>query len=450
MILRYLLLYQFYTCHSQLINPRDDSGIIRSILPQEECHFSHGTNSSQTIDGMQLLFDNIAKSETFKELIWQQRPLHISHSHHQISDSAFLSMEKEIMIQLVRSRINLLSKVTLIQDSWFPQDFDESHSSLEELKSNLLKSNVTLHLDHASTYVPKLSSLTNMTDHSFGLPSTINIYLSPPHLKISTPPHTDEQDVFIVQVMGSKHWRIYSPPDAGKDVQKDPFNRGKVGDILDSRELELLMDVSLDVGDVLYIPKGFPHDADTLYVTSTSTRGMEPVASLHLTIGIESHYYGLTYSHLRSLVLTRTERDLGYVHVGLDGHWDAMKTLPLGFLSQGIGNGRDVDNQEEVLDAMICSELKRVMKILEPKRWKEETEALPIDGEIHEVIRYIRSQHLPSIMNNQREMLEQMTNIKESSTVLLQKKIWRKKQLKMMEEFYNFGRDEFMMRYFRV
>ena len=240
-----------------------------------------------------------------------------------------------------------------------------------------------------------------------------------------------------MQVVGCKHWRIYSPPDAKRNIQKDPFNRGKVGDTLDSRELELLMDVILDVGDVLYIPKGFPHEADTFHGTA---------ASLHLTIGIDSQYYGLTYAHLRSLVLTRTGRDLGYIDVGLDGHWDAMKTLPLGFLSRRKGG--DMDYQEEIVEEIICSELKRVMQLLEPKRWQEETEPLPTDEEINEVIRYIRTQHLPSVMSNQREMLEKVAN--DSGDVFLQKRIWRKNQLKIMEKFYSYGNDEIMTNYFRV
>ena len=444
MILQYLLFILFQCFYVQLITAQDDYDFILSILPQERCH----DNSGQKIDGIQLLFDNIVKSKTFKELIWQKRPLLISHSHHKISDNVLLTMEKDIMNQLVRSRDDLLSKVALVQDSWFPQDFIASHSSTEGLKNDIINSNVTIHLDQASIHVPKLSSLTNMTDHSFGLPSTINTYISPPHLETSTPPHTDEQDVFILQVTGSKRWRIYRPLDAGKDIKKDPFNRGKVGDILDSRDLELITDIYLDVGDVLYIPKGFPHETDTLHVTS-----MEAVGSLHLTIGIDSHFYGLTYAHLRSLVLTRAKLDLGHIHVGLDGHWDAMKTLPLGFLSRGIQIGGDEGNQEEVLEAMICSELKRVMHLLEPKRWKKETVAgaSPLDKEIHEAIRYITNQHLPFIMNNQGEMLGQMISMmNDASNIPLQEETWRRDRLKIMREFYKFGRDEFMMKFFEV
>lgn len=68
-------------------------------------------------------------------------------------------------------------------------------------------------------------------------------------------PHIDQYDVFIIQGMGSRRWRVgdklpmrqFCPHPALLHV--DPF--------------EPIIDADLEPGDILYIPPGFPHDGVT-------------------------------------------------------------------------------------------------------------------------------------------------------------------------------------------
>ena len=68
-------------------------------------------------------------------------------------------------------------------------------------------------------------------------------------------PHIDQYDVFIIQGMGSRRWRVgdklpmrqFCPHPALLHV--DPF--------------EPIIDEDLEPGDILYIPPGFPHDGFT-------------------------------------------------------------------------------------------------------------------------------------------------------------------------------------------
>ena len=77
----------------------------------------------------------------------------------------------------------------------------------------------------------------------------------------SVPPHTDRQDVLILQSAGRKHWKVFAPP-AVEEV--DPLRRGKDGDVLDAAMLgEPLLEATLEPGDVLYVPLGFPHATST-------------------------------------------------------------------------------------------------------------------------------------------------------------------------------------------
>ena len=96
---------------------------------------------------------------------------------------------------------------------------------------------------------------------ALGWPSTCNAYASAPGLVTSVPPHTDRQDVLILQSAGRKHWKVFAPP-AVEEV--DPLRRGKDGDVLDAAMLgEPLLEATLEPGDVLYVPLGFPHATST-------------------------------------------------------------------------------------------------------------------------------------------------------------------------------------------
>jgi hypothetical protein len=94
-----------------------------------------------------------------------------------------------------------------------------------------------------------------------------NIYLTPPDSQ-GFKPHWDTHDVFVLQVEGSKRWRIYGggPRLPLKDDKFDPAKH-EPGAV----EAEF----TLEAGEVLYIPRGVMHAA----VTTDSV-------SLHITLGV--------------------------------------------------------------------------------------------------------------------------------------------------------------------
>lgn len=77
-------------------------------------------------------------------------------------------------------------------------------------------------------------------------------------------PHRDSPDVFVVQVAGSKHWRLYDLPDGAR------WRNGPIDEPAPPTR-ELL----LTAGDVLYIPRGMGHNA------SAGSDG-----SLHLSVTV--------------------------------------------------------------------------------------------------------------------------------------------------------------------
>ncbi|HZD01411.1 MAG TPA: cupin domain-containing protein [Actinomycetes bacterium] len=89
-------------------------------------------------------------------------------------------------------------------------------------------------------------------------PVQVNAYITPRSSR-GLGLHADGHDVFVLQVHGRKRWEVYQPGPA-----RDPKAPG-----------ERLLDVTLDPGDCLYVPLGFPHAVWT-----------EQSASAHLTVGV--------------------------------------------------------------------------------------------------------------------------------------------------------------------
>jgi hypothetical protein len=82
--------------------------------------------------------------------------------------------------------------------------------------------------------------------------------------------HHDTHDVFVLQVAGRKRWRIYAPVlELPLKSQRWSPELGDPGAALE--------ELTLEAGDTLYLPRGWPHEAVA-----------QEDDSLHLTIGLHS------------------------------------------------------------------------------------------------------------------------------------------------------------------
>ncbi len=95
----------------------------------------------------------------------------------------------------------------------------------------------------------------------------VNMYLTPPNSEAYLP-HTDAHDVLILQINGTKKWNLYD------SIYETPLVES-IQPRLKKEMLCNLSEVTMDAGDLMYIPRGVPHHA---FTTDES--------SLHLTVGI--------------------------------------------------------------------------------------------------------------------------------------------------------------------
>lgn len=136
--------------------------------------------------------------------------------------------------------------------------------------TKLFSDGATLIFDHLHTRVPALARLCTALGQALSSRMQANVYFTPPDSQ-GFRPHWDTHDVFVLQVSGSKQWRIYDTkiplPLQGQkfDAEKD-----RPGDVSDEFELQ--------AGDIVYIPRGAMHAA-----RSTA----EP--SLHVTTGLMAY-----------------------------------------------------------------------------------------------------------------------------------------------------------------
>jgi ribosomal protein L16 Arg81 hydroxylase len=129
----------------------------------------------------------------------------------------------------------------------------------------------TIVMDGIEQYVRTIGTLARSLEVELNFPTQVNAYITPPHSS-GLVPHYDDHDVLILQIQGSKSWHLYVGADRpAREIQRDTDKAV----VLES--LPAPTDLLLAAGDVLYVPRGRVHEAET-----------HSEASIHLTVGIHA------------------------------------------------------------------------------------------------------------------------------------------------------------------
>ena len=125
----------------------------------------------------------------------------------------------------------------------------------------------TIVLQGLHLHRPELGAFCRSLERTLGHPAQVNAYYTPRAAQ-GLPVHHDTHDVFVLQVSGEKRWLVYEPAlELPLRNQKYSAEMGGPG--------EPVHDLVLQPGDMLYLPRGWLHEA----LTSDSD-------SLHLTVGV--------------------------------------------------------------------------------------------------------------------------------------------------------------------
>lgn len=122
-------------------------------------------------------------------------------------------------------------------------------------------------------YVDNIHAMLSLLEQEFGCMVGSNVYLTPPNSSQGFAPHYDDIDAYILQLEGKKHWKVYEP---FSRVDSLPRMSSRDFTVAEMKNRKPVLDIVLNPGDVLYMPRGWVHQACTL--------NDEKDHSLHLTV----------------------------------------------------------------------------------------------------------------------------------------------------------------------
>ncbi len=117
---------------------------------------------------------------------------------------------------------------------------------------------------------PAVAQLAEAFDAVFGHQTNVNLYHTPGNEQ-AFPLHYDETDVFVLQLSGSKVWKLHEPALAFARTDEKRLSDQAL------QEFGVVKEEEMNPGDMLYIPRGVPHTARNLRADAPSS---------HLTVGL--------------------------------------------------------------------------------------------------------------------------------------------------------------------
>jgi hypothetical protein len=236
-------------------------------------------------------------AETFAAEHWERKPLYVARSEPGRFDDLLSLEDAERLVTepgLRYPAFRLVEKDKRYDPSeytddvgWRPIAF--SHTADVARVASEFDAGATivlqgLHLNRLPT-----AEFCRALEQHLGHPIQANAYLTPRRSQ-GLPVHHDTHDVFVLQVAGRKRWLVYEPAlELPLKHQRYRPGLGEPG--------ESVLDVELEPGDTLYLPRGWLHEA----LTSEED-------SLHLTIGVNVY----TWADAFRAALARCKGDVRF------------------------------------------------------------------------------------------------------------------------------------------
>jgi ribosomal protein L16 Arg81 hydroxylase len=152
--------------------------------------------------------------------------------------------------------------VVLLPDQYARDGFgrDGAHTYLVDFDKvkGLLRQGASLVLNEIETLTPGMKRIAEILGRQPGGKVQANLYCSwQKHQAFDV--HFDTHDVFAMQIVGEKAWRIYQRH--FKDPINHPAFKSHPAQFHHAHKGDLLMEFTMRPGDLVYVPSGFYHEA---------------------------------------------------------------------------------------------------------------------------------------------------------------------------------------------
>jgi lysine-specific demethylase/histidyl-hydroxylase NO66 len=231
------------------------------------------TAATRPLDAVELTLAPVGAA--FFEECWERRPLVVARAESGRFDGVLSAADVERLVSATAIRSPALRLVRdgaplplsgYTQDiPWRPGSF--SHTARPERVAAEFAAGATIVLQALQLHWHPAALYCRNLEMQLGFPVQANAYHTPASAQ-GFAVHHDTHDVFVLQVAGRKRWRIYAPVvELPLKSQRWSPELGDPGEPVD--------ELTLEAGDTLYLPRGWPHEA----MTSDGE-------SLHLTVGL--------------------------------------------------------------------------------------------------------------------------------------------------------------------
>ena len=218
--------------------------------------------------------------DEFRDRYWEKECLFVSRGNPSFYKSVFSLADVDRCIFARRGDPrSLLTIVPPAQSGQKVTNHAVSEVSAERLYA-AFNSGATIRMESAQESWPPIALLVAAISESLNARLNVNFYMTPQDSQ-GFKLHYDPHDALILQVDGAKEWYLYEPdlplPLETKIFQELPEVAGYN---VNEEHSRLLRKIRIETGDLLYIPRGFPHKAVAA-----------GAPSLHLTVGIHPVYW---------------------------------------------------------------------------------------------------------------------------------------------------------------
>lgn len=227
--------------------------------------------------------------EAFVAKYWQKRPLHIHREDRSFFSGLVSRQDVEFVINTYGGREDFpISIIGAHINTMVPMEDRGSRRThwLPEKVYERVGKGATVRIGNVAQYLPPVRRLAASFEAFLNTDIGVNLYCTPPSSQ-AFGAHFDNHDVFILQVEGSKVWKIFRPP---QDLPAEVFYKARPSwwerklpfevSLGPSRPaVEPDQEIVLSAGDLLYVPRGFVHQVFTSRETSLHLTVAAPVVT---------------------------------------------------------------------------------------------------------------------------------------------------------------------------